>query len=251
MTRTRRRFLGAVAGATTVGVAGCLGGGQGSDDGAPATDESGEGDGEERRDGGGDGSGGGNTLGSHPAATGLDGQPRLGPPPGEAAGTIVAFEDPSCHRCRVFEEQTAPRIRSELVDPGDATLVFRGFPNVYPWGEVGVRALEATYARDADAHWTLLDHYFDEQATFEGEGREAVLPRTREFLAAETAVDADAVAAAVEDGEADAAVEADLAAGEEAGVNGTPTVFLFRDGEYRTQATGSVGFEFVTTALGL
>lgn len=245
MTRTRRRFLGAVAGTTAVGVTGCLGGGQGSGDGAPTTDENGE------SGGGSNDSGGGNTLGNHPAAVGISDQPRLGPPPGEAAGTIVAFEDPSCHRCRVFEEQTAPRIRSELVDPGDATLVFRGFPNVYPWGEVGVTALEATYARDADAHWALLDHYFDEQAAFEGEGREAVLPRTREFLAAETAVDADAVVSAVEDGAADAAVEADLAAGEEAGVNGTPTVFLFRDGEYRTQATGSVGFEFVTTALGL
>lgn len=247
MTRTRRRFLGTVAGATTVGVTGCLSGGQGSGGGASAADESDESAGE----GSGDSNGDGNTLDTHPAATALDGQPRLGPPPGEAAGTIVAFEDPSCHRCRVFEEQTTPRIRSELVDPGDATLVFRGFPNVYPWGEVGLKALEATHARDADAHWALLDHYFDEQATFESEGREAVLPRTREFLAAETAVDADAVVTAVEGGEADAAVEADRAAGAEAGVNGTPAVFLFRDGEYRTQATGSVGFEFVTTALGL
>jgi hypothetical protein len=46
-------------------------------------------------------------------------------------------------------------------------------------------------------------------------------------------------------------VETDLSASEAADVSGTPTVFFFRDGEYRTRATGSVSFEFVTGALDL
>jgi hypothetical protein len=42
----------------------------------------------------------------------------------------------------------------------------------------------------------------------------------------------------------------DRAAGEAAGASATPSVFLFRDGQYRTKFTGSVGFESVRSALG-
>ncbi|RXK51736.1 DsbA family protein [Halorientalis pallida] len=229
MQGTRRRFLtGSTAVAGTL-VAGCLGGG--SEDG--------------------DGQNGGRTLDSHPAAQGLDSQPHLGPAPGEATGTIVAFEDPSCPRCKTFEEQTVPKIRSELVDPGDATFVFRGYPIVYEWGKPGTRALEATYARNEDAHWALVDHYFTEQDGFRSAGRDAVLDRTREFLAAETEVNADAVVTAVENGDAESAVQTDLDAGEAAGASATPAVYLFRDGQYRTSYSGSVGFDAVRSTLGL
>ncbi|WP_424018029.1 DsbA family protein [Halorientalis pallida] len=226
---TRRRFL---AGSTAVAgtlVAGCLGGGSG--------DENGE--------------NGGQTLDSHPAAQGLDSQPHLGPAPGEATGTIVAFEDPSCPRCQTFEEQTVPKIRSELVDPGDATFVFRGYPIIYEWGKPATRALEATYARSADAHWALVDHYFAEQDGFRSAGRDAVLDRTREFLSAQTSVDADAVVTAVENGDAESAVQTDLDAGEAVGASATPAVYLFRDGQYRTSYSGSVGFDAVRSTLGL
>ncbi|GAB3313285.1 hypothetical protein GCM10027355_05460 [Haloplanus salinarum] len=61
---------------------------------------------------------------------------------------------------------------------------------------------------------------------------------------------AGVVADAEKEAHADA-VETDLDASRAADVSGTPTVFLFRDGEYRTRATGSVSFEFVTGALEL
>lgn len=230
MTRTRRRFLAGTAGA--VALAGCVGSGQ-SDEG-----EDGSGDGQE-------------TLQSHPAATALDEQPRLGPPPSEARGTIIAFEDPSCPLCGEFEQETVPQIRRELVEPGDAAFVFRGYPLRYDWGEPALRALEATYARDADAHWTLADHYFGNQDEFRSAGPDAVLPRTREFLADNTAVDADAVVDAAESGEADTAVQTDADAGEAAGATATPAVYLFRDGEYRTMFTSSIGFDAIESTLQL
>jgi hypothetical protein len=31
----------------------------------------------------------------------------------------------------------------------------------------------------------------------------------------------------------------------------TPTLFMFRDGEYRTEASGSVSYDLVTNALNL
>jgi len=202
---------------------------------------------------GGAGGGGGNggdapALADHPVGQDLATQPRLGPDPAEAAGVIVAFEDPSCPRCAAFEEQTVPKIKSELVDPGDAAYVVRTAPLVYPWGEPAIHALEATYARDADAFWALLAHYFDEQDAFDTGN---VLARTETFLSAETDVDGAAVATDAEARAYDDAVGVDVDAAEAADVSGTPTVFLFRDGEYRTRVTGSVSFELVKQSLGL
>ncbi|MFC7175986.1 DsbA family protein [Halosegnis marinus] len=107
----RRRFLGsaALAGATTL--AGCAGSGGGGD--------------------GSDGEPTGTPIDEHPAAADLDAQPMLG----ETTDTvIVAFEDPSCTLCRRFEENTYPRIVSDLVEPGEASFVYRGYPIIYPWG---------------------------------------------------------------------------------------------------------------------
>jgi protein-disulfide isomerase len=229
--RTTRRAV--LAGGVSALGAGCLGGG--SSDGS----------------GGGSGNGGDGDappLADHPVGTNLATQPRLGPDPAEARGVVVAFEDPSCPRCATFEAETVPKIRSELVDPGDAALVVRTVPLVYPWGEPAIQALEATYARDADAFWALFAHYFDEQDAFDTGN---VLERTETFLTAETTVDGAAVVADAESKAYDDAVQTDLAAAEAADVSGTPTVFLFRDGEYRTRVTGSVSFELVRQSLGL
>jgi len=235
-TRTTRRAVLA-SGSALLG-AGCLGGAGGGNGGES---EGGTGD------GGGSG-GGAPPLADHPVGQNLAAQPRLGPDPAEATGVIVAFEDPSCPRCATFESVTVPKIRSELVDPGDAAYVVRTVPLVYPWGEPAIQALEATYARDADAFWALLTHYFDEQDAFDAGN---VLDRTATFLSAETSVDAAAVVGDAEDAAYDDAVQTDLAAAEAADVSGTPTVFLFRDGEYRTRVTGSVSFNLVQQSLGL
>jgi len=93
-----------------------------------------------------------------------------------------------------------------------------------------------------------LAHYFDEQDAFDTGN---VLARTETFLSAETDVDGAAVATDAEARAYDDAVGVDVDAAEAADVSGTPTVFLFRDGEYRTRVTGSVSFELVKQSLGL
>jgi protein-disulfide isomerase len=229
----RRTFLAAAA-AGAGGLAGCLGGDAGPGGSTTAGDDGGTASG---------------PFGGHPGAAGIDDQPALGPEPGEATGTIVAFEDPSCTRCRAFEQETVPKIRSDLVEPGKATFVLRGYPVVYPWGEPASHALEATFARDEDAHWALVDHYFDTQDEFSTDN---VLDRTEQFLAGETDVDAAAVVADADAKAYDDQVQADLDAGDAGGADGvTPTVLLFRDGEFRTKARGSVSYSVVESALGL
>lgn len=262
---------GALAAAT---LAGCLGGGRG-DAGGSAGDGSADGDGsmggQSATGGAGDGSAGtptdaGSTdapnaasttapatttgvLGGHPAARAIAAQPTRGPDPAEATGVVVAFEDPSCTRCRAFERDTVPELRAELVDTGQVSLVVRTYPVIYPWGEPAVQALEAAYARDEAAFWGLFDHYFAEQPRFD---RDNVLDRTEAWLADNTDLDAAAVVADARNGAYDEAVQTDLRAGKDAGAGRTtPHVFLFRDGEYRTKAAGSVSFDLIRSALGL
>ncbi len=237
----RRRFLAiGAAGA----LAGCLGGGDGGTSGDSAGDDGG---GEQQTTVGSE-----QTLADHPATRDLAAQPQQGPDPAEATAVIVAFEDPSCRTCRRFEQDVVPQIRSELVEPGIATLVFRGYPVIYPWGEHAVRALEATFDADPAAHWTLADHYFAEQSSFTGSDEATVYDRTESFLAENTAVDAAATVEAARSGEFDGAVQTDLDAGMAAGAGGTtPHLFLFKDGVYQTKAAGSVSYDLITTVLDL
>lgn len=262
----RRAFL---ASAVTAGaLAGCLGSGSGT-----GNDGTTDGDADS---GGGDTSGASSTTGGtasaatnetgsgsmaqngsgtgtpaasldHPAAAALAGQPFLGPAPGAARGTIIAFEDPSCHNCRRFNENTFPELESKLVDPGEASFVYRNFPHAFAWGKPAMQALEATLARGEEPFWALEHHYFATQEEF---SEENVLDRTREFLAAETGVDAAAVVADAEAKKFDMAVQRDTDAGNAAGVVSTPTFYLFRDGKFLTEVRGAQSYQVFAQALG-
>jgi protein-disulfide isomerase len=219
----RRTFLRSAGATTAVATAGCLGGGSGGGS-TPS----------------------GTPFADHEAAVGAEDQPRKG----ELGDNVVlAFEDPSCPRCRTFEQRTVPDIEENLVATGRGAYVVRTYPVVYPWGEQAVQALEATYARDADAFWSLFSHYFDEQSAFDADN---VLDRTADFLASDTDLDAEAVVADAESAAYDDAVQADLDAGMNADVGRTtPTVLLFRDGRYVTRASGSVSYDVIGSALGV
>jgi protein-disulfide isomerase len=220
----RRTFLQtASAAGVATGLAGCLGGGDVAG-GADTPD--------------------GTPVGEHPATTDLDAQPRRG----ELDGNLVlAFEDPSCPRCRAFHQRVVPDIQENLVDSGEAAYVVRTYPVVYPWGEPAVQALEATFARDADAFWALQSFYFGEQRSL---GEENVLDRTESFLSEETSLDGAAVRTDAENRAYDDAVQSDLDAGMAADVGRTtPTILLFRDGRYVTRASGSISFDAIAAAL--
>jgi len=239
----RRTFLAA---GVAVSVAGCLGGnggGGGDGDASPTTtdmmDETASPTPTPT----------GERLENHPAGANLGAQPTLGPDPFEAEATIIAFEDPSCPRCAAFERNTVPKIKSELVDTGRGAFVFRGYPVIYPWGKPATQALEATYARDAEAFWALATHYFENQSSF---GTDNVLEKTRTFLAENTDLDAEAVVTDAEAKAYDDQVQLDLDAGEQAGAGRTtPSVYLFKNGRYRTKAAGSVSYSVVKNALGV
>jgi protein-disulfide isomerase len=223
----RRTLLGTLASGGVIAAAGCVGGSSGGGGGGTTTSE-------------------GDTLDTHPAAGGIADRPTLGPDPAEAGGVLVAFEDPSCPTCRRFETGAFPEIKANLVDPGEAAFVFRTYPIVYEWGKPAVQALEATYARDADAFWALKSHYYAEQDTFTTEN---VLSETESFLSSETNVDAAGVVADAEAKAYDDRVQANLDAGDAAGATATPSVFLFSEGEFVTKVVGAKPYSVYRDAL--
>lgn len=228
----RRQFVTTGASAAAVGIAGCLGGGGGSEGGSRGQPP----------------------FASHPATEGIDGTPLRGP--SDAPAKIVAFEDPSCPACRRFETQTWPELEGD-VESGDLAFYFRGYPVVYPWGEPASAILEAVYSRDEDAFWALKDHYYQEQGSFPGraemnqERLDAIHRRSAEFLADETDVDAQEAVGAARGGEHEGAVDTDLRVGRRIGVEGTPSFVLFRDGDYVTAILGPQDYSVFANALGL
>jgi len=231
-TMRRRRFLSVAGGAGALTLAGCLGSGDPSSGSSDLSTTVGDGSGDQ-------------SIDTHPAATDLAEQPRKGDLGGHV---VLAFEDPSCSRCRAFERQTVPKITERLVATGKAAFVVRTYPVVYQWGKPATRALEATFTRDTDAFWALLGHYFETQPEFSTDN---VLDRTRAFLADETSLDGTEVVRDVEEDASEPAVQADLEAGRNADIGQTtPIVLLFNNGEYVTKASGSVSYDIVATALG-
>lgn len=232
---TRRSVLGMGGAALLGSLAGC------TDGNDPASDTTTTGS-----DAGGESSPSENSLAEHPGADGLESQPFLGADPTAAEAVIVAFEDPSCPTCRRFEHDTLPTLRSELLEPGRASFVFRGLGIIYDWGEPAAKALEATFARSEPAHWALKDHFYDAQSNFDTAN---VLDLTETFLDDETEVDGTAVVEDVESGAADEKYTIDMDAASAVGIRATPTFLLFRDGQYVTKATGAVSYDVFATAL--
>lgn len=188
-------------------------------------------------------------LADHPAAQNIEAQPTLGPAPTDASATIIAFEDPSCTSCARFEQNVFPQLRQQHIDTGAVSFVYRGVPFVYPWGQQGVRVLEAVYEQQPAAFEAVKAGYYDRQGRFTSNN---VLDETAQMLNdLDVDIDSNAVIDAVEANETEQAVQADVDAARAAGVRATPTFFLFADGTYQTQVVGPQRLSVFENALNL
>ena len=184
----------------------------------------------------------------HPAARELGREPTIGDPPGETAGLVVEFQDISCKVCASFDAQTFPMLYANFIQTGDLTFVSRDFPHTKEWTHPATQALESTYARDPDAYWALKSRYYAHQQEYTTDN---VYDRTHEFVQTETDVDPDAVVADMENAAYAEAIARDEAIRQELGVTGTPTFFLFRDGEFVTRMSGNQNYRVFENVLGL
>lgn len=201
----RRQFLAATLGVGVVGCAGCL-----SSSDLPEA--------------------GKQPFESNPVSRNIDNRPRLGPPRSETDITVVTFDDASCPGCSKFHDNAFSEIRSNWVDEGKATVYTRQFPYVSEWAVRASHALVEVQKREPDDYWSLASSYYDAQASIT---KQNIYEKTRVFLE-NTSVNADAVVSAARNTSNRSYINTDMKAGEEAGVYGVPTNFLFQNGEFVT-----------------
>lgn len=170
----------------------------------------------------------------------LENQPLLGDP--DAPATIVAFEDFKCPVCKAFEDDAYPLIVRELVDTGQANMVFMNYQFLGPDSTTAGIAGECAYRQDEAAFWDYKTYIYRAQGP---ESEEWATPELLVDLAREyvPALDADALASCIDERRHEDAVAADYELGQQAGVDATPTVFV------NGQKLESWGFEAVQAAV--
>lgn len=154
---------------------------------------------------------------------------QLSPPTlGSGDVTVEVYTDFTCPSCRDFQSDVVPQLESELIEPGEITYRHTDFP--IPVEDEAVPMANAARAVQAETGT-------DEEPAGEFFAYKRVLYendyRSDEDLAtaAETVdVDPDVVADALEDGTYYPTIAADRERGEDAGVEGTPSVVV--DGEF-------------------
>jgi protein-disulfide isomerase len=213
--RTTRRALLASGAAVSAGLAGCLGGIAGSS--------------------GGGGVGGGCSVDPRGTVEELP-TPVLGSD--DAPVVVETYEDFACPHCATFSAQITPQVVSEYVDPGDVRLAFRDFPipvsEQWSWGVASAaRAVQET--TDDETFFAFVEAAFANQGNYSMD--------TIQSIADDVGADGCTVRAAATREPYRPVVEADRQRGIDAGVQGTPSVFV--DG----QQLSNTSFDAISSAI--
>jgi len=147
--------------------------------------------------------------------------------------TLVEFGDFQCPYCRALEPTLEKALKNYA---GKVRLVFRQFPlSGHPQAP---KAAEASLcAREQNKFWELHDRMYSHQ--------DALNVEQLRTAARELGLDAERFGQCVDSGKYEAAVKADLLAGEHAGVTGTPALYV----NGRLVPGGAVDYEVLAKAI--
>jgi protein-disulfide isomerase len=143
------------------------------------------------------------------------------PTMGKGKVEIVEFSDFQCPFCQKFFNDAYKQIKAKYVDTGKAKLVFRHYPlsfhqNAQKAGEA------AECANRQGKFWPYHDVLF-QKAQADGKGLEV---ESLKQYAKDLGLNSDKFNACLDNGETASIVSSDTTAGNNAGVSGTPTVFI-------------------------
>jgi protein-disulfide isomerase len=147
--------------------------------------------------------------------------PDGGAPYGESAAPVVMNEwvDFSCPACKTFNDNLAPTING-LVEDGELQVVYHPLAFISPGS-----------ARAANAFGCAIDQgftheYYDALFTIQEDGDDPFTEENLVALGEQVGIDSDDFAGCVNGGDYDGWVDNVGASQLEAGVTGTPTIFL-------------------------
>ncbi len=136
----------------------------------------------------------------------------------DAPVVIVEFIDYQCPFCAHHFRTTLPVLREQYVDTGKLRYVVRHFP-LEAIHDKAFKAHEAAHCADEQGHyWPMHERLLTHQEVVDRDGLIA--------MAEAVGLDRKAFVACLDSGRQAAAVRADIAAGNAAGVSGTPSFFL-------------------------
>lgn len=165
----------------------------------------------------------------------------LGDP--DAPVTIVEYSDYHCPFCQRHQQQTLPLLVENYIDTGRVYYVFKDFPiaSLHP---LAYRLHEAALCvgdeAGSEAYWQTHDLFFEDSRFGSQAGS---LEQLDSAITGALGDQYPALAECLENGDASAEVEANIAEGMRLGVNGTPAFFV--NGYPVTGAQPYEVFEFV------
>jgi protein-disulfide isomerase len=135
--------------------------------------------------------------------------------PADAAVTLVEFGDFQCPYCARLEPTLKEVVKHYA---GKVRLVFRQFPlqNIHPHAQVAAEA--SLCAREQGKFWQLHDAMYANQ--------DALTAKDLKATAAKLGMNAKQFDACLDGHKYNSKIQADMKAGEQAGVNGTPALFV-------------------------
>lgn len=158
-------------------------------------------------------------TGTKVEAVGVGTLPALGKEGGTV--TFVEFGDYQCPFCARFLAEVETRLRDQYIATGRMKMYWRDFPFLGP--ESREAALAARCASDQGKFWQYHDLLFLNQA---GENQGAFSKENLIGLAVSIQLNQAEFKQCLESRKFEADLEADLAAGRDLGVQGTPTAFI-------------------------
>jgi protein-disulfide isomerase len=158
--------------------------------------------------------------------------------------TLIEWADPQCPACRAYTEDFFPTVVDEYVRPGTVNTEFRGFPFI---GEDSVKAYRFLLAAGVqDKFWNLLEALYRHQG---GENDGWVTDDLIRELASEIdGLDVDELFVDAERDDIVAEADGADAAGQAAGILGTPTLMI-RSGDQEPYVIQIATVDQLRTAL--
>lgn len=167
-----------------------------------------------------------NTVPTPTVEMSADDDPYLGAD--DAKVEVIEFSDYQCPFCRKYWQESYPQIKEEYIDTNKIKYVFRDFPlNFHPGAPLASIAGNCIAEQKGnEAYFEFHDIVFGEQAK-QGSGTiQFGEDEVMSWVSQIDGLDMDAFDTCYNDPAQKAEVDADFAAGAEAGVSGTPSFFI-------------------------
>lgn len=135
---------------------------------------------------------------------------------------IIEFGDFRCPFCDRFFKETLPQLQKDYIDTGKVSFYFRHYQFLGPASVVAGNAAEC--ANEQGKFWVFHNYLYENQPP----ESDISLYTTDKLtpIAGQLGLNADQFRSCLDSKKYDKNVSDDLAAGQKAGVSGTPTVFI-------------------------